>query len=407
MHSAAQNMARLHPSGSVAAIVPLPPEGHWLVAVHEGAVMARTDVVYRSREQALQALHVLQRAHPRLVLLPQANGPTLEAIAGASDAGTALRDTGRRRRQALLGISVLAAGFLAWNMLNQHTGRAPAGSGLASLDAAEIRTRWEAAISRAEQGMVIHGVVGTRAVLRHFYDIPAVIAGWVLKRAGCRADGQTWRCDADYERQRLDADNDGLLASAPPDWQLEFASIDKVTATWSFRSKATPGGSQDIDGAAHHRRYVQSAWQGIRPAFSRMVLGPPRQVRITPPLDADGRPLPRPAGLRDYTSKKVEFEGPLRSASLLLPHTRSIAWRSITLTLGRTSRPTLTSSRLRVMFHGDLYERYEADSTHYEAHAANQSENAHRPDNLAMVAESGADRGHGVLDGNAGRRRSR
>src|SRR5690606_17181682 len=32
MHSAAQNMARLYPSGSVAAIVPLPPEGHWLVA---------------------------------------------------------------------------------------------------------------------------------------------------------------------------------------------------------------------------------------------------------------------------------------------------------------------------------------------------------------------------------------
>lgn len=396
MHSAAQNMARLYPSGSVAAILPLLPEGHWLVAVHEGAVMARTDVVYRSPEQAMQALHALQAANPRLVLLPESNGPTLEAVAGASDSGTALRDTGRRRRQWLLGVFLLAAALFAWILLEKRTGLAAARSGPAVVDATKIRAQWKAAISLAERDMVVHGVAATHAALRHLYDTPAVIAGWALGRVSCSADGRAWRCGADYDRKRLDADNDGMLASAPPGWRLDFPSIDRATASWSFHTDIPPAGPQDIDDAAHHRRHVQSAWQGIRPAFSRMALGPPRRVEIRPPLDADGRPLPRPAGLRAYARKKVEFEGPLRSISLLLPHTRSIAWRSITLTLGEAARPTLVSSRLRVMFHGDLYERHETDT-------AENPEADQRPESRSMAAESRAVRSHGLLDGNAGR----
>ena len=396
MYSAAQNMARLYPSGSVAAILPVLPEGHWLVAVHEGAVMARTDVVYRSPEQAMQALHALQQAHPRLVLLPESDGLTLETVAGASDSGTALRDTGRRRRQWLLGAFLPAAALLAWTLLTKQAGLAAARPGPAVMDAGEIRSQWEAAVSLAEQDIVVHGVAATHAALRHFYDIPAVIAGWALVRASCSADGRAWRCGADYDRKRLDADNEGMLASAPPGWRLDFPSIDKAAASWSFRADVPPAEPHDIDSAAHHRRHVQSAWQGIRPAFSRMALGPPRQVEIPPPVDADGRPLPRPAGLRAYARKKVEFEGPLRSISLLLPHTRSIAWRSITLTLGEAAHPTLLSSRLRVMFHGDLYERHEADT-------ADNPEADHRPESWAMAPESGAVRSHGVLDGNAGR----
>src|SRR5690606_18804101 len=52
LHSAAQNMARLYPTGSVACVLHLGSAGYWLVAVHEGAVMSRTDVVCRSIEQA-------------------------------------------------------------------------------------------------------------------------------------------------------------------------------------------------------------------------------------------------------------------------------------------------------------------------------------------------------------------
>src|SRR5690606_12382136 len=42
VHSAAQNVARLYPSGSVALVMPIGAQGHWPVAVAEGGVMART-----------------------------------------------------------------------------------------------------------------------------------------------------------------------------------------------------------------------------------------------------------------------------------------------------------------------------------------------------------------------------
>jgi len=387
-HSAAQNMARLHPSGSVAAIVPVEPEGHWLVAVHEGAVIARTDVVYRLPGQAEQAMHELRRAYPRLTVLhPEGDGLTLEALAAASDAGTALKNTGHRRRRWLLGMLVLAATVLAWVALKNPADSAVARPGSFGLDEHEILLRWSKAFALAEQGIAIHGVAATHAVLRHLYQVPAAIAGWTLLRVNCSASASSWRCNADYDRKRHGADNQGLLAAAPQDWQLEFPTIDRAGASWSFRTEITPMGRGHIDTAADIRRHVQSAWQSIRPAFSRVVLGPARPVEVPPPLDDAGRPLPRPAGLHGYAKRTVDFEGPLRSISLLLPHTRSIAWRSITLVLGDTPHPTLVSSRLRATFQGDLYELYEA----------NDSTNAPLADQARVPAmdEDGGAAGHG------------
>lgn len=388
VHSAAQSMARLHPSGSVAAMVPIEPEGHWLVAVHEGAVIARTDVVYRLAEQAEQAMHELRRAYPRLTMLhPEGGGPTLEALAAVCDAGTALKSTGHRRRRWLLGLLVPVAAVLAWAALKNPADSAVARAGSFSLDDHALRLRWSKAIALAEQGIALHGVAATHAVLHHLYQVPATIAGWALLRVHCSASSGAWRCNADYDRKLHGADNQGLLAAAPPGWQLEFTSMDRAGASWSFHTEVTPMGRGRIDTAADIRRHVQSAWQGIRPAFSRMELGAARPFEAPPPLDEAGRPLPRPAGLHGYAKRAVLFEGPLRSISLLLPHTRSIAWRSITLVLGDAHHPTLASSRLRATFQGDLYELYEADS-----HAnASSAEQAH----VSAMDNDGDAAGHG------------
>lgn len=397
VHSAAQNVARLYPSGSVAAIVPIDPDGHWLVAVHEGAVMVRTDVVYRSPEQAAQALHALQRAHPRLTVLgPETDGLSLEAIAGSSAPGTALRDTGRRHRQWLLGAFVAAASLLAWAALKNAGAARVDRAEPPALGPQEILSRWNAAVDEAEQGMRVHGVAATHAVLRHLYGMPAVLAGWTLLRVTCSADGRSWRCGADYDRRRRGANNEGLLAAAPQAWRIDFPSIDRASASWSFHAGALDAGRQRIVDAAQHRRQVQSAWQGIKSAFGRMALGPPARIEVGPPLDADGRPLPRPAGLRSHALRRVEFEGPLRSASLLLPYTQSIAWRSITLAPGEPLPPTLASSRLRATFHGDLYERYEADEPGNPAAA-------HRAAAPAASVDDGLAGRNDVLDGRGGR----
>src|SRR5690606_19011658 len=71
LHSAAQSLSRLYPSGSVACLIELGSAGHWLAGVHEGAVMARTDVVFPSIDQAKQALEAMRRVHPRLKILSE------------------------------------------------------------------------------------------------------------------------------------------------------------------------------------------------------------------------------------------------------------------------------------------------------------------------------------------------
>lgn len=363
LHSAAQNVARLYPTGSVACVLDI-DGGYWLVAVHEGAVMARADIVYRTLEQAQQALSALQRTHARMVVLrPGHDAPTLQAIANASADGTMLQDTGRRRRQWFTWLCLLAmAGLVSvWWYRSWAVGATPAAQ--SALGAEETAARWKQAIAAVEQRITLHGVAATHAVLQHVHDIPAQLSGWSLARLACQAEVGLWRCAADYDRRHPHANNDGLLNAAPSAWRLSFPSIDRASAAWEFPAATQAAGPGRVKSSAHNRRYLQSAWQGIRPAFGSMVLGQATPVDVSVPLDNEGRPLPRPLGVPQYMRSPVQFEGPLRSVSLLLPHTQAIGWRSLVLVVGAPVPPSMASSRLRITFHGDLYELLDAQKS--------------------------------------------
>jgi len=361
IHSAAQNMARLYPTGSIGAIISLDAQSHWLVALHEGAVMAGTDSVYRSHSYALDALQALQRAHPRLAILQtEAELPSLALIAGASDTGTALKSTGHLRRRWVAGLLLLLVSCLAiyaW----AGVARVPQ-SQTSLLGPDEIRSRWNQALSSAEQGFPVHGVAATHQLLQHIHAVPAVVAGWAMTRVVCRAQGRSWQCNADYDRRHRKADNQGLLSAVPTDWRLDFPTLNKANAAWGFDTDPLSPQQRRIDSAAGNRRHLQSAWQGIAPAFNRMLLGPARPVQLAVPHDAQGKPLPRPAGMRSYDRRTVEFDGPLRSFSLLLPHLGAVGWHSITLSFAEHAQASLLTSRFRATLHGDLYELHEADS---------------------------------------------
>lgn len=363
LHSAAQNVARLYPTGSVACILDIDC-GYWLVAVHEGAVMARADIVYRTLEQAQQALSALQRSHTRLVVLrPGHDAPTLQTIAKASAEGTMLQDTGRRRRQWLtwLSLLVMALLVLVWWYRSWVLGAAQAAQ--PALGAEETATRWNQAVAAVEQHITLHGVAATHAILQHIHSVPAQLSGWALARVACQADAALWRCTADLDRRHPHANNDGLLNTAPSAWRLSFPSIDRASAAWEFPAATQAAGPGRVKSSAYNRRHLQSAWQGIRPAFGSMVLGQAAPVEISAPLDDEGRPLPRPLGLPQYIRSPVQFEGPLRSVSLLLPHTHAIGWRSVALVVGAPVPPSMASSRLRITFHGDLYELLDAQQS--------------------------------------------
>jgi hypothetical protein len=96
--------------------------------------------------------------------------------------------------------------------------------------------------------------------------------------------------------------------------------------------------------------------QAIQPAFSRLQLGRSQTLAVAAPRDAHGKPIPRPQHIQAYVARQVHFEGPLRSASVLLPYTESISWKKITLSLHDARTVDIRTSRLHASFHGDLYE---------------------------------------------------
>src|SRR5690606_11805257 len=66
--SAAAAFASMHPSGTVATVLVLPSGRYWLVAVHEAAIIARTDRLFEHHTEVHHALQALREAHPGLVI---------------------------------------------------------------------------------------------------------------------------------------------------------------------------------------------------------------------------------------------------------------------------------------------------------------------------------------------------
>lgn len=366
IHSAAQNLALLVGAGTFALLLELGPQRHWLVAVHDGAVVMRTDRLFESREQAAGALGELKLAYPRLVVLPGAAGyeaPDLAQIEAAGTPQSRLAPVSARWRRLLprpvqwLLLAVLLAMLLprAWQALRPSR-PAPAG-----IDAAQA---WRAALRKAQRKHALHGVSGTQAVLAVLYALPVSLAGWRLSQAACEARPGAWQCTARYERRDARASNAGLLAAAPRHWRLGFPSMEQAAADWHLAHAGLPLHEHVLHSPAHDERHLFSALQAILPAFASLRLGRGRRLEAAAPRDAQGRPLPRPANLPAYVLRSVEVHGPLRSASLLLPHTQAMAWRKVSLSVREAARPALKSSSLHLSMIGDLYEiRYPHDES--------------------------------------------
>jgi|GEM_PF-1593591 len=361
MHSAAQSFARLYPRGSAACILTLDSDVYWLVAANEGAVMSRSDLIFRSRQQAQAVYENMRLSHPRLSLLnPEHIGLNLESLASASDPGTALRDTGLRRIRRLLVLFLFSALGIACTAGYRSWLFQPDTPDLSEVANAKIEEKWRAAINEVEHNIRLHGVAATHAALKHVYNIPVQISGWALVRVECRADGPLWRCVSELNRQHPHANNRGLMNSVPKQWALSFPSIETARASWEFRTFVQTAVTKRLHAPVHNKRHFQSALQGIRMAFNRIELGGEVPIALRMPVDDTGRALPPPQSMPRYTRRSVQIEGPLRSLSLLLPYTESIGWRSLSLAVGPPTFPSSTNSQLRVTLHGELYERHEA-----------------------------------------------
>lgn len=361
LHSAAQNLARLYGSGTVALLMELADGHHWLVAVHEGAVVARTDKVFRCPGQAGQGLGELKQAFPQLTVLGEGQSPaapSLAALAAASDRHSRLLRVARSYSRLPLPVQcLLLAAVLVFLLLRAWAVLRPAAPIARPVPPVDAGQAWRDATEQAGRAIAVHGVQGTRTVLDSLYQLPVRISGWSFVNAECQPEAiGHWHCRARYRRVDPKASNETLLEKAPPSWLIDFVSIDQAEPAWRIQTIAQSLMHAQIRSAVHNERHLWSSLQAIQPAFSRLQLGRPLPLAVAVPRDAQGKPVLRPKHLQAYTARQVRFEGPLRSVSVLLPYTESISWKKMTLSLHDARPVDVRTSRLHVSFHGDLYE---------------------------------------------------
>ncbi|HEY9571579.1 MAG TPA: hypothetical protein VIR76_00500, partial [Pusillimonas sp.] len=141
-----------------------------------------------------------------------------------------------------------------------------------------------------------------------------------------------------------------------PGSNIEFTSLDHAVLRWTAASGSVPLARQRLIGSSENERHFFSAMQGLRTAFSHLQIGKPQPLPISAPKDEQDKPVVRPTHLFAYFSRSLHISGPLRSASLLLPHTSFIAWNKAVLTLREMDRPSLRDSGLNLTLQGVLYE---------------------------------------------------
>jgi hypothetical protein len=359
-HSAAQNVACLHAGGTVALLLELQPACYWLVAVHEGAVVARTDKLYSSRAEAGAVLDELKQAYPQLQVMGDQKAPvlpTLPMIAAASTVQTQLAPVSRWNPVFPAPVQWFALALVLvfviprlWPVLRQ--------AGATAVPAAVVDpvSAWQQAVSKATRHVTVHGVQGTQLLLHSLYTVPVRMDGWGLVDVNCVAQLSAWRCRARYDRRDARASNEHFLAKAASQWAVEFESIDRANAVWVLPAAGLPLAAHALKTSADNERHLFSSLQSIRPVFTQMQLGKPQAVKIEPPRDEKNYVIERPAHIPGYLTRPVQIQGPLRSVSLLLPYTESLSWKQVLLSVRHVDRANATSSRLNVSFQGDLYE---------------------------------------------------
>jgi len=352
--SAAAAFAALYPQGTVAAALPMPGGGHWLVAVHEGAVMSRADQVLPDTASVHDTVQALQQAYPGLVAMTHETDLPDDLFERLFAAAKGRAELTRTRAfpvsNALIwSLPLVAAAVYAY--LSLFADPASDGSG----GTVDVMQLWQDAMANAVATHTLHGVSGTRTLIDAVLDLPLTLAGWQLRELECTSGAVEWRCRAHYRRVN-DADNQGFVSIAPAHWQLAFDPMDGVSATWRLDVPAQSLGSVALRTSRQNDVLLFSALQAMVPAFSELRFDVPLALPVQAPLGADNHPVPRPPGLVAYQSRNVRVDAPLRSLSLLLPEVGHMRWERLRFQVSSTDQPSLRSSGLRMQLSGVLYE---------------------------------------------------
>ena len=351
--SAAAVFASLHPVGTVAAILPLPGSGLWLVAVHEGAVMTRTDHLHEGPLSVQESLRLLHEAHPGLVVHDESR----TAVGLLDSLFAAAQEQGELSRVRRWGLALSMAAILPALGLVLLSGRGllQGDEPRVEADMVDPSSAWQDAMASVARRHTVHGVAGLQSVLDTLHGVPVYMAGWLLVQAECHPRLAEWHCRARYRRDEA-GDNQSLIDAARPDWTLSFDPMEGALAVWASSMPVLALADVRLRGPRENEARLVSALQAMLPAFSEFRLNAPEPLPVPAPLDAQQRPIPRPPGVSGYQRRTIHLQAPLRSLSLLLPEASHMSWERIVLQVSVVDEPTLRASSLQASLSGVLYE---------------------------------------------------
>lgn len=372
MHSAAQLFAHLYPAGTVAMLLEIKPDVQWLIAVHEGVVIARTDRLYDESDAANAALAELQIAYPHLLVLGSTGAPpypSLDMLSQHASEASLLTPYSRWRGMLLpsvFGLALLLAALLglpiAW--MAQTSQLTTQSSPLNMLT-----TSVQSAVQVSDLSLV-HGNDGLSALIQVFLSLPVKAGGWSLRVSQCDASFSQWACHAFYRRSHPHASNKSFLRHVQDEWHVSFPSMDEARIDWKIRALGDSLGDLRPMPSAYNDHHLLSTLQAIRPGFTHLQVNAPQAVHLhgassptalsRPLRTEDNAPnLIEPEGAHSdvrYVSRALSISGPLRSASLLIGHASFMGWSRAVLDYRPQDMPDIRRSSLNLLLEGKLYE---------------------------------------------------
>lgn len=352
LYSAAAIFAGLYPVGTVVAVIRLPQDRLWLVAVHEGAVLARTDQLHEGEASVQESIRLLREAHPGLVVLDDSRtlANTVEALFQATHHGAEVSRSQFRLWRGVFFVLLSMCLTLWWLRAWWSAGEA-----LQHTHQPDPVQAWNQAVATSARSHSVHGVAGLKSAMDSLYELPVYLAGWTLKQAECRPRSDKWSCRAIYRRDP-EGDNQSLMNAALRGWTLSFEPLEGAVASWTVFLPASPVSDLRLHGSRHNEARLLSTLQSMLPAFLELRLEAAQPLAVAAPVDAQQRLVPRPVGIPIYQRRPVRLQAPLRSLSLLLPESRHMSWDKISLEVGEVDHPSLRHSGLRISLSGVLYE---------------------------------------------------
>lgn len=350
--SIAELFANYYPKGSYACVFAIDPESWHVLACHEGVVMVHADRTYISQEQALTSIDQLLLSYPNLELIKIGDRQSFFNKLLEKNTQVAQLSKLQYGYGKYLLLILLFASSLIWHFWPQNK------TAFAQAKSVQSSNAWADSIDKVLSENRIHGVMGTKELLKIIRAQPLFIAGWQMSSIQCMpsALSEKWLCHGEYKRKDLNADNKGFIRQAPNNWQMDFPSLDLIRSNWTIKLP-----NRVIKPSLLPKsKIIESDWaselQYILPAFTSLRLAESKAVKIPIPKAEDGTDLPVPIDFPNLANRKLTISGPLRSASLLKGIADAIAWQKVFIRYAPGVKANIKASSLTIQLEGYVYE---------------------------------------------------